>query len=86
MKPYRDHHLRYLRVCQETAAEWAAEAMHNRMLCVDPQTDEDAARFAEYALMVEDAAQRARDWSASAREVYDELLERDAANAWLRVE
>jgi hypothetical protein len=56
------------------------------MLCVDPQTDEDAARFAEYALMVEDAAQRARDWSASAREVYDELLERDAANAWLRVE
>lgn len=79
MKPYRKDHVRLIRIYQETAADWAEQAMVARVDAIDIDAGD------RIALAIE-AAAHAAFWSAAARDLYDEFLERERTNNWLRAE
>lgn len=86
MKQHRQDVIRLIGVYQDFAAEWAAEALTARQICLDIDANpgrRPAQHKGSYVAMANDAAFRAASWSASARELFDELLERDAAGSWL---
>lgn len=85
MNQHRKDVIRLIGIYQDFAAGFAADALNARLICLgdaDPIDTWAGLTKRSYVVMAKDAAFRAALWSASAREMFDELLERDATGNW----
>lgn len=88
MKPYRKDHLLNIQTYRELAADWAQFALNERLMAMatGAGASADEAAHRRHAVLACSASESARSWADSARELYDEFLERERTNNWLRAE
>lgn len=88
MKPYRKDHLLNIQTYRELAADWAHFALNERLMAMatGAGASADAAEHRRHTVLSCSASENARVWANTARELYDEFLEREWTNNWLRAE